>query len=171
MSTDSAPDPSLTRCQHYRHVYGLPCYVHEETRRITLRAGNVGAVTVPEQLGRIVCTDLAKQYLLGPVIAHGSGRWTILVRPDDTNQLANDGDIFIALLRASATIVPDGGEILLPSPADERTGYRWWVVAPRDAFRPHITTVVQSIIVCASTRPTPHHHHGFHGPDRPRDHS
>lgn len=169
MNTDLAADPTLTRCQRYRHVYGLPCYVHEETRRITLRAGDVGAVTVPEQLGRMVHSDLARQYLLGPVIAHGSGRWTILVRPDETHQLADDSDIFIALLRARATVVPDGGEILLPSPADERTGYRWWVVAPRDAFRPHISTVVQSIIICADR--APHHHPGFQGPDRPRHHS
>ncbi|MGY5306772.1 DNA-directed RNA polymerase subunit beta [Nocardia gipuzkoensis] len=170
MSTDPAPDATLTRCQHYRHVYGLPCYVHEETRRITLRAGDIGAVTVPELLGRMVLADLSEQYLLGPVIAHGSGRWTMLVRPDGTNQLANDSDIFVALLRASATIVPDGGEILLPSPADERSGYRWWVVAPRDAFRPHISTVVQSII-CANASSTPRHRSGFQGPDRPRDHS
>ncbi|MEU2089836.1 DNA-directed RNA polymerase subunit beta [Nocardia beijingensis] len=169
MHTDSASDPTLTRCLRYRHVYGLPCYVHEETRRITLRAGAVGAVTVPEQLGRMVHTDLARQYLLGPVIAHGSGRWTILVRPDDTHQLADDTGIFIALLRASATIVPDGGEILLPSPTDERTGYRWWAVAPRDTFRPHITTVVRSIIICADR--TAPHPSGFHPSDRPRDHS
>ncbi|WP_280312410.1 DNA-directed RNA polymerase subunit beta [Nocardia abscessus] len=170
MSTDPAADATLTRCHHYRHVYGLPCYVHEETRRITLRAGDIGAVTVPEQLGRMVHADLSKQYLLGPVIAHGSGRWTILVRPDDTNRLADDSNIFVALLRASATIVPNGGEILLPSPADERTGYRWWVVAPRDAFRPHISTVVQSIIICANVSPPPPRHHVFRGPDRRRDH-
>ncbi|WP_174184101.1 DNA-directed RNA polymerase subunit beta [Nocardia barduliensis] len=168
MSTDPAPDPTLTRCRHYRHVYGLPCHVHEETGRIALCAGDVGAVTVPEQLGRTVRADLAQQYLLGPVIAHGSGRWTILVRPDATDRLANDSEIFIALLRASATIVPTGGEILLPSPTDERIGYRWWVVAPRDAFRPHISTVVQSIIRCANA--DPHQPHGFQA-DRPRDHS
>ncbi|NKY26817.1 hypothetical protein [Nocardia gamkensis] len=169
MNTDPDADPTLIRCQRYRHVYGLPCYVHEETRRITLRAGDIGAVAVPEQLGRMVRSDLARQYLLGPVIAHGSGRWTILVRPDETHQLADDSDIFIALLRARATIVPYGGEILLPSPADEQTGYRWWVVAPRDAFRPHISTVVQSIIICADR--APHHHQGFQGPDRPRHRS
>ncbi|WP_327115408.1 DNA-directed RNA polymerase subunit beta [Nocardia sp. NBC_01730] len=150
----STPDPTLARCLHYRHVGGLPCFVHTETRRITMRAGDIAAVTVPERLGRIVHKDLANEYLLGPVIAHGSRRWTILARPDDTNSIALDSDIFVALLRAAATIVPDGGEIVLPSPADETTGYRRWVVAPRDAFRPHISTVVQSIITCAGTGQT-----------------
>ncbi|WP_327114383.1 hypothetical protein OHB12_34330 [Nocardia sp. NBC_01730] len=164
-----ATDPTLTRCLHYRHVCGLPCFVHTETRRITMHAGDIAAVTVPEWLGRMVHDDLSKQYLLGPVIAHGSHRWTILARPDDTGTLAADTDIFTALLRAAATIVPDGGEIVLPSPGDENTGYRRWVVAPRDTFRPHISTVVQSIITGAGNpkpgdyntiRDTgnPHHH-------------
>ncbi|WP_084497168.1 hypothetical protein [Nocardia amamiensis] len=123
-----------------------------ETRRITLRTGAVAAVTVPEWLGEMVHADLSRQHLLGPVIAHGSGRWTILARPDDTGALAADGDIFTALLRAAATIVPNGGEVVLPSHGDERSGYRRWVVAPRDTFRPHISTVVHSIIT-ASGRP------------------
>ncbi|MEU2030967.1 DNA-directed RNA polymerase subunit beta [Nocardia amamiensis] len=120
-----------------------------ETRRIALRAGAVAAVTVPERLGEIVHADISRQYLLGPVIAHGSCRWTILARPDDTGALAADSDIFTVLLRAAATIVPNGGEVVLPSPGDERSGYRRWVVALRDTFRPHISTVVHSIITCS----------------------
>ncbi|WP_330232109.1 DNA-directed RNA polymerase subunit beta [Nocardia sp. NBC_00508] len=139
----------------------------DESGRITLRAGAVAAVTVPEWLGEMVHADLARQYLLGPVVAHGSGRWTILTRPDDTGALAADSDIFTALLRAAATIVPDGGEVVLPSPCDERTGYRRWVVAPRDMFRPHISTVVHSIITCAGMRPDARRHSGIHDRDTP----
>ncbi|WP_330232104.1 DNA-directed RNA polymerase subunit beta [Nocardia sp. NBC_00508] len=131
-------------------------------------AGDIAAVTVPEWLGRMVHDHLARRYLLGPVIAHGSHRWTILARPDDTGTLAADRDIFTALLRAAATIVPDGGEIVLPSPGDENTGYRRWVVAPRDTFRPHISTVVQSIISCAGSGLKPHNHKGIQGRDTPR---
>ncbi|MEV6323833.1 DNA-directed RNA polymerase subunit beta [Nocardia sp. NPDC051787] len=168
----SAPaDPTLTRCLHYRHICGLPCFVDGETGRITLRAGAVAAVTVSEWLGEMVYTDLSRQYLLGPVIAHGSGRWSILARPDDTGTLAADSDVFTALLRAAATIVPDGGEVVLPSPGDERTGYRRWVVAPRDTFRPHISTVVHSIVTCSRTGPEPLRRDGIQNPDTPRRHS
>ncbi|MEU4345164.1 DNA-directed RNA polymerase subunit beta [Nocardia sp. NPDC023852] len=138
--------------------------MHADTRRITMRAGDLAAVTVPEWLGRMIHDHLAEQFLLGPVVAHGSHRWTILAHPDDTDTLAADCDTFTALLRAAATIVPDGGEVVLPSPGDENTGYRRWVVAPRDTFRPHIGTVVQSIIFCAGGSPKRPIHNHIHDP-------
>ncbi|MGK8555647.1 DNA-directed RNA polymerase subunit beta [Nocardia gipuzkoensis] len=145
-----APADVIHRSHYYRHACGLPCYVDREAHRIVLRAGiPVGAVTMPEHWGESVRDRLAHQGLRGPIVWHRSRRWTFLTRAEPP-ELAGDHVIAARLMRLSASIVPAGGEIALPGPADELAGYRRWVVAPRDPYRPNMTTVVETLLDCSA---------------------
>lgn len=134
------------RCAYYRHTCDLPAGFHPEIGRITVRAGFVGAVTMPAALGEQVHDELIyHRNPLGPIISHVlSKRWTFLVRPD----LPDDVRLFAELFRLNVSIVPIGGEIALPSPGYPGTGYREWVVAPENAFRPSGVSIVNTVRSC-----------------------
>ncbi|MFI9506302.1 DNA-directed RNA polymerase subunit beta [Nocardia sp. NPDC052566] len=140
-------DTPTSRCAFYRHTCGLPAGIHPEIGRIVVKAGAVGAITMPATLGQRVRDDLLhKRIALGPIISHArSGRWTFLVRPD----VRDDVQVFGELFRLNVSIVPIGGEIALPSPDDARTGYRQWVVPPRDNARPSGLDIVAAVRSCA----------------------
>ncbi|WP_245547871.1 DNA-directed RNA polymerase subunit beta [Nocardia pneumoniae] len=140
-------DTPTARCAYYRHTCDLPAGVHPEIGRITVRAGFVGAITMPATLGRRVRDDLAdRRIALGPIICHErSERWTFLIRPD----LSDDVRLFAELFRHNVSIVPSGGEIALPSPDDANARYRHWIVAPRNGFRPSGSSIVEAIRSCA----------------------
>ncbi|WP_174552972.1 hypothetical protein [Nocardia amamiensis] len=102
---------------------------------------------MPDRLGQWVRDDmLFHGHPLGPVVAHiRSRRWTFLCRPD----LPDDTRLFAALFRLDVSVVPFGSEIALPSPAEANGGFRHWVVAPRDTFRPSGAVIVDCVLACA----------------------
>ncbi|WP_330229442.1 DNA-directed RNA polymerase subunit beta [Nocardia sp. NBC_00508] len=140
-------DTPASRCAFYRRTCGLPAGIHPEIGRIVVKAGVVGGITMPDRMGQWVRDDmLFRGHPLGPVVAHiRSRRWTFLCRPD----LPDDTRLFAALFRLDVSVVPFGGEIALPSPADANGGFRRWVVAPRDTFRPSGAVIVDCVLTCA----------------------
>ncbi|WP_433662855.1 DNA-directed RNA polymerase subunit beta [Nocardia sp. CA-128927] len=144
-------DTPTERCAYYRRTCGLPAGIHPEVGRIVVRAGIVGAITMPAPLGQRVRDDmLHNRITLGPIISHlRSSRWTFLCRPD----LPNDMTLFAELFRLNVTLVPHGAEIALPAPSDTRTGHRHWIVAPRDTFRPSGLIVLTALRSCTARGP------------------
>lgn len=143
-------DTPTSRCAFYRHTCGLPAGIHPEIGRIVVKAGAVGAITMPALLGQRVRDDLLRRRsTLGPIMSHlRSARWTFLVRPD----VRDDIQLFAELLRHNVSIVPIGGDIALPSPGDTHTGYRQWVVPPRDTFRPSGLEIIDTVRTCTARR-------------------
>src|SRR5437899_622058 len=45
-------DTSASRCAYYRRTCGLPAGIHPEYGRIVVKAGLVGAITMPARLGQ-----------------------------------------------------------------------------------------------------------------------
>ncbi|MGQ4618083.1 hypothetical protein [Nocardia sp. R7R-8] len=104
---------------------------------------------MPAGLGQKVRDDLTdRRTTLGPIISHvRSKRWTFLTRPD----LPDDVRLFAELFRLNVSIVPSGGEIALPSPAAADAGYRHWIVAPQNDFRPSGSSIVDTVRSCTGT--------------------
>ncbi|MFI6170251.1 DNA-directed RNA polymerase subunit beta [Nocardia sp. NPDC051052] len=150
MNIAAFADTPTTRCAYYRRTCGLPAGIHPEIGRIVIKAGLVGGITMPAALGQRVRDDLLhRRFTLGPIVAHvRSHRWTYLVRPD----LPNDIRLAPALLHLNVSIVPFGGEIALPSPADG-PAHRQWVIPPRDTFRPSGLTIIAAVQACAPREP------------------
>jgi hypothetical protein len=67
-------------------------------------------------------------------------------------RVRDDMRLFAALFRLDVSIVPFGGEIALPSPAEASGGFRQWVVAPRDTFRPSGASIVDCVLACAGRK-------------------
>ncbi|QIS10357.1 DNA-directed RNA polymerase subunit beta [Nocardia arthritidis] len=146
MDEPAFADTPATRCAYYRRTCGLPAGIHPEVGRIVVKAGVVGGITMPARLGQRVRDELLFRGLaIGPIVAHiRSRRWTFLCRPD----LTVDTDLAVELFRLDVSIVPLGGEIALPSPADSATAYRTWIVPPRDTFRPSAAVIVRAARTC-----------------------
>ena len=102
-----------------------------------------------DALGQKFRDDLTQpRIVLGPIVSHvRSKRWTFLTRPD----LPDDVRLFAELFRLNVSIVPSGGEIALPSPADADAGYRHWFVAPQNVFRPSGSSIVDTVRSCTRT--------------------
>ncbi|MGB3441116.1 MAG: hypothetical protein WBA97_20395 [Actinophytocola sp.] len=119
--SDSTSDD---RCDFYRDEFGLSATVDRATRRILMPVGGlIGAVTMPLDLGRRVQAGLQIRMLAGPVIERAqTQRWTFITGPRHTLS-----DVVHAeLLRLGASVVPEGDNIVLPSPEDEQLGlWRW----------------------------------------------
>lgn len=127
--SDRAAGWSEERCDFYRSEYGLPAIVDRSTQRILMPVGGlVGAITMPLQLGRRVQAGLQIRMLAGPVIELSqTQRWTLLTGPGHTLT-----DVVHAeLLRLGASIAPEGDNIVLPSPDDERLELWRWERAPK----------------------------------------
>ncbi|MGQ4599540.1 hypothetical protein [Nocardia sp. R6R-6] len=139
--TTSPVETAVQRCHRYRRELGLPAVLTPNSRRIVLHADLIGAVVMPEQLGTRVAERLTGRGLLGPVIAHReSGRTTVLCGPPDGYEHEVSG----VLLRLNVGVATRC--IVLPSPADERTGYRQWSYLPRNSFRPSMRVVLDAVV-------------------------
>ncbi|MFI9509063.1 DNA-directed RNA polymerase subunit beta [Nocardia sp. NPDC052566] len=147
MDTTLVVETTDERCRFYRSTCDIPAAIHPDYDRIVVRAGLVGAITMPADLGTRVHAAMTELHIpLGPVLAHSrSQRWTFLVRPD---QSAEDMALFAELFRLNVAITPVGGDIALAGPTDDHTGYRHWVHPPTDSYRPTGATVVDLIRAC-----------------------
>ncbi|AHH16491.1 hypothetical protein NONO_c16900 [Nocardia nova SH22a] len=149
MEQKAFTDTPASCCVYYRRVCGLPAVVDHDTGRILLRAGVVGAITMPGELGARVRDELAHRRMCpGPTISHvGSGRWSYLCRPDTAAESA-DMRLFGALFRLNVSIASVGATIALPSPTRASMRYRRWIVAPRNTFRPSLAVTLDAIAAC-----------------------
>lgn len=133
------------RCLRYRREFQLPAVIDPTSRHILLYVGaRCGAVTMPTELGEQVRQRLRLAGIAGPVVAHPRAqRWTFLTgptRPDSISVTAA-----AELFRLYTTVACGGSQIVLPSPEDERTGYRTWVQSPQTtADRPPQNFVVDA---------------------------
>ncbi|WP_245400208.1 hypothetical protein [Nocardia albiluteola] len=143
---------ALERCRRYRKENGLYGMVEPHLGRIMLEIGAIGAVTVPAALGTRVRERLrangepgaAPHGRCGPIIGHPrSSRWTFLTAHADES--VHDTAVLAALYREYAGLALPGTRIVLPSPADERTGYRVWIDSPEGHFRPDLAEVIAAI--------------------------
>ncbi|MGQ4597239.1 DNA-directed RNA polymerase subunit beta [Nocardia sp. R6R-6] len=150
MDQTALADTPAARCAYYRHTCDLPAGVHPEIGRITVRAGCIGAITMPAALGERVQDYLTEHHIdLGPIICHErSKRWTFLTRPN----LSDDVRLFAELFRLNVSIVPFGGEIALPSPEDVSARYRHWIVAPCNGFRPSGSSIIDAVRSCSGAQ-------------------
>ncbi|MBF6135801.1 hypothetical protein IU501_22680 [Nocardia otitidiscaviarum] len=141
-------EDAFARCRGYRAEHGLYGVVDPGLGRIMLEVGAVGAVTMPAELGHRVRARLRAR--CGPVIAHPrSARWTFLTGPTDNSYL--DMTLVADLFRDCAGVALPGSRIVLPSPADERGGYRRWVCPPEGDFRPELAEVLDATRACRIT--------------------
>lgn len=124
----SGPNPE-ERCALYRNQYQLPVTIDPTTHRILLPIGGlVGAVSMPQELGRCVLAGLRIRMLAGPVVDRPpTQRWTFLTGPGHPVDEAVAAD----LLRLGASVAPQGDSIVLPSPDDERLLLWRWECAPK----------------------------------------
>lgn len=124
--SDSTPEE---RCAFYRNEYGLPAAVDVPTQRILLPVGGlVGAVIMPLDLGRRVLAGLRVRMLAGPVVERPhTQRWTFITGPGHTL----DEAVFADLLRLGASVTPQGDNVILPSPEDERLDLWRWESPPK----------------------------------------
>ncbi|MGW5456787.1 hypothetical protein [Nocardia sp. NPDC003979] len=137
-------DKVIHRASMYRNVCGFDAFVRESTSQIVLRTGTVGAVELPSELGHRVIAALTWP---GPVIVHTDTPEpvvTILTGPVPTH--LRSGASFATLSAAGAVLVPDGDEVLLPSPRDPAR--RWLPHEPLDPYRPSAEVVVTTISAC-----------------------
>ncbi|WP_051406772.1 hypothetical protein [Nocardia sp. CNY236] len=122
-------DPAMGRCLRYRATLGLPVVVMPALGRIILYSGPVGGLVVPARVAGLVQAVLTAHGRPGPVIAHPrSGSCTILTGPADGYEYV----VADVLLRLNAGAASDW--IVLPSPTDERSGYRRWNMDPHNGF-------------------------------------
>ncbi|WP_338762737.1 hypothetical protein V7968_35935 [Nocardia vulneris] len=133
------------RCVQYRREFHLPASIDPTSRRILLHIGtHYGAITMPADLGARVQQRLEQADIAGPVVDHPRAkRWTFLTGPyrPDTLSAAVSAELF----RMYATVACTGSQVVLPSPDDERTGYRTWIRPPEPATtRPPLTAVIEA---------------------------
>ncbi|MEU0870237.1 hypothetical protein [Nocardia brasiliensis] len=133
------------RCVQYRREFHLPASIDPTSRRILLHIGtHYGAITMPADLGARVQQRLEQADIAGPVVDHPRAkRWTFLTGPHrpDTLSAAVSAELF----RMYATVACTGSQVVLPSPDDERTGYRTWIRPPEPATtRPPLTAVIEA---------------------------
>ncbi|MFJ2834264.1 hypothetical protein ACIO52_02760 [Nocardia sp. NPDC087230] len=137
-------DKVIHRASIYRNACGLEVFVRESTGQIVLRTGTVGAIELPCDVGHRVIDALAWP---GPVIVHTDTEQptvTILTGPVPTH--LRSGASFAALSAIGAVLVPDGDEVLVPSPRDPAR--RWLPHEPLDPYRPSAEVVLATISGC-----------------------
>ncbi|MEV0033441.1 hypothetical protein [Nocardia sp. NPDC050793] len=121
------------RCLQYRREFHMPASIDPTSRRILLHIGtHYGAVTMPAELGEQVRQKLTQAQIAAPVVHHPrAGRWTFITGPARPDGLT--AAVSAKLFRLYATVACTGSQVVLPSPDDERTGYRVWVRPPESA--------------------------------------
>ncbi|GGK39212.1 hypothetical protein [Nocardia camponoti] len=133
------------RCVRYRREFCLPVSIDPDSRRILLRIGSAfGAVTMPSELGERVHARLSEVGVSGPVVAHPRAkRWTLLTTGSVGEPVSASASA--ELFRLYATVACAGSQIVLPSPDDERTGYRLWINPPDHVdHRPTMAAVIDA---------------------------
>ncbi|WP_327118720.1 hypothetical protein OHB12_11245 [Nocardia sp. NBC_01730] len=133
------------RCSQYRREFDLPAAVDTTSRRILLHIGtDYGAITMPAELGERVQQRLVQAGIAGPVVEHPRARlWTFLTGPARRDTLSTG--VSAQLFRLYATVACTGSQVVLPSPEDERTGYRTWIRPPEVASpRPPLSAVIEA---------------------------
>lgn len=133
------------RCVQYRREFHMPASIDPTSRRILLQIGtHYGAITMPAELGARVQQQLAQERISCPVVHHPRARrWTFITGPARPENLSTS--ICAELFRLYATVACTGSQVALPSPDDERTGYRTWITAPEIADAvPPLTAVVEA---------------------------
>ncbi|MGK8512576.1 hypothetical protein ACRS5S_32745 [Nocardia asiatica] len=149
---DSTPE---VRCLRYRREFQLPASMDPGSHRILLHIGvDYGAVTMPAELGEQVLRRLVQAGTAGPVVDHPRARhWTFLTGPAGPD--AFSPAVSAELFRLYAAVACAGSQVVLPSPDDERTGYRVWIRSPEaGARRPALSAVLETIRAVAG-RKTP----------------
>ncbi|WP_454197746.1 DNA-directed RNA polymerase subunit beta [Nocardia sp. Marseille-Q1738] len=137
------------RVAFYKRVANLAAEV--EPDRIIMRASNsVCAICMPETLGVAVVDAIrTRAQSLGPIVAHPrSHTWTFLARPD----LPDTPEVLAELFRHRVKMITSGGIIALPSPLDEQTGFRSWIEAPHDTYRPSARVLLNTVRACLPAR-------------------
>ncbi|MEU6560114.1 hypothetical protein [Nocardia nova] len=143
----AAIQEALARCRRYRKENELYGIVEPVQGRILLEIGPVGAVTVPATLGAAIRDFLTMRGHSGPIIGHPrSARWTFLT--DHVDDSAQDAAIASDMFHRCAAVVAPGTTVVLPSPVDERTGYRVWIDSPRQDHRPELAEVLAATLGC-----------------------
>ncbi|MFQ6329307.1 hypothetical protein ACLMAL_24660 [Nocardia sp. CWNU-33] len=133
------------RCVQYRREFHMPASIDPTSRRILLHIGtHYGAITMPAELGERVQHELTQAQIAAPVVHHPRARrWTFITGParPDTLTTAVSAELF----RLYATVACTGSQVVLPSPDDERTGYRTWIQPPENATTlPPLSAVVEA---------------------------
>lgn len=135
--------PTLTRCEHYRRMFGL----HAELEwgspdRIVMPIGvDVGALVTSSDLGRRALPMLGPSGVAIPIVDHPrSGRWTFLTAagwmpPDLAERLA----------RLGTHVAEHGQLVVLPSPTDEQTHFRSWIQQPFARQLPLLEVVAETL--------------------------
>lgn len=137
-------DKVIHRASIYRNACGFGAFVRESTSQIGLRTGTVGAIELPCDFGHRVINGLPWP---GPVIVHtDTPQPTVTILTGPVPILLRSGASFAALTAAGAVLVPDGDEVLLPSPRDPAR--RWLPHEPLDPYRPTAEVVITTISAC-----------------------
>ncbi|MCX4096499.1 hypothetical protein [Nocardia sp. alder85J] len=140
----AATQEALIRCRGYRLENGLYGVVEPALGRIMLDVGVVGAISMPATLGCGVRELLRDGSRCGPVIGHPrSARWTFLTGPAGGS--TQDPALLAEMFHLGANLAVPGARVVLPSPADERTGYRLWIDPPEGTFRPDVLAVLAAM--------------------------
>ncbi|WP_330231627.1 DNA-directed RNA polymerase subunit beta [Nocardia sp. NBC_00508] len=137
------------RVAFYKRVANLAA--EAEPDRIIVRASkSVCAICMPEPIGMAVVDAIrTRSQSLGPIVAHPrSHTWTFLARPD----LPDIPEVFTGLFRYQVKVITSGGVIALPSPLDEQTGFRSWIEAPHDTYRPSARVLLDTVRACLPAR-------------------
>ncbi|WP_194813977.1 hypothetical protein [Nocardia sp. XZ_19_385] len=145
------------RCSQYRSEFQMPASIDPASRHILLHIGqHYGAITMPSELGEQVQRQLTQARLAAPVVHHPRARrWTFITGPAHSETL--NKHISAELFRLYATVACTGSQVVLPSPDDERTGYRVWVQQPEHATTlPPISAVIEATRALG-TRRKPHY--------------
>jgi hypothetical protein len=105
---------------------------------------------MPLDLGRRVLAGLRVRMLAGPVIERPhTERWTFITGPGHTL----DEAVYADLLRLGASVAPQGDNVVLPSPEDERLGLWRWESTPTalSDFPPQSAVIATTRAVASPT--------------------
>ncbi|MGF0320549.1 hypothetical protein [Nocardia fluminea] len=139
-----ATDKVIRQATVYRQVCRFDAFARESTGQIVVRTGTIGAIVLPSALCQRVVAEMAWP---GPVILDTSSRRpvaTMMTGPPPS--YLRSSSTYAALSAVEAVLMPDGDEVLLPSPRDP--GRRWLPFEPLDPYRPTAEVVVTAILAC-----------------------
>lgn len=126
-------DDTPGRAAHYRTEYGFEARITDRGR-IVVRAGDLGCLRMPVDLGSRVAAELERRRLRTPIIVDDTSiSWRFLT------QRGADGLLFDPLWVYQAKQCGPGAEISLPTPGHPG---RQWLVAPVGTQRLPNSTMV-----------------------------
>ncbi len=108
---------------HYEELLGWPVRMEVGQRCLTVPVGRaLDALIMPAPLGEKVLAELTIMMLAGPVTTGpGGGWWTFLSRPVP----APRPGVPAALRRLRVRPAPRGTPVIIPTPVDGDSGWRW----------------------------------------------